>query len=264
MHRLLWRLSWGTTHCGFKTPRTMYMSPLLFLIPWMQAIASILWVMLAVDDPPEPLWSFVTSWSGPSQSQPHNQADCCPSSDSTATTAPQSVSGASTASANTSGRAPASAGKAGSAGGSEQPQIAYLQQRASAQHMNITSLAFEVTAHLWELLADIVGQAQRPASWMRSSRGDVYDTGCVMLEMMEAYSAAWHNQQDTQPAPSAPLEADSDQAALQRGRQLSALMPPVPWDRLKAAATSIAGAGDQDVAGLLRSMESVWLRAQAT
>jgi hypothetical protein len=134
--------------------------------------------------------------------------------------------------------------------------------------MNITSLAFEVTARLWELLADasIVGQAHRPASWLSSSNFFLCQTLHALLNMVEACSAAWLHlaqKQDTPPAQSAQLGTDSGQAAIQRGRQLSSLMPVIPWSRLRTAATSIAGAGDQDVVGLLSSMESVWLRVQA-
>jgi hypothetical protein len=159
----------------------------------MQAIASTVGNLLAVDSPPEPLWSCITSWSGPlgpSQSQPHNQADCSLDSGCTATTAPPSAPRPSAAPANTSGMTPASAGKAGSADGSEQPQIANLQQHARAQHMNITSLAFQVTARLWELLADasIVGQAQRPASWLASSRSYLDNTCSAMSKMLKACS----------------------------------------------------------------------------
>jgi hypothetical protein len=131
--------------------------------------------------------------------------------------------------------------------------------------MNITSLAFEVTARLWELLADasIVGVARRPASWMASSPSYFFGTLQAVSKMGEALSTAWNAQQDMPPAASAQLQAENAESGVQRGRQLSSLMPTFPWDRLKAAATSIAGAGDQEVAGLLSSLESSWLRAQA-
>jgi hypothetical protein len=137
--------------------------------------------------------------------------------------------------------------------------------------MNITSLGFQVTARLWELLADasIVGQAQRPASWLATTRNYLCNTCDAMSDAMEAYSAAWlklklAHEQDTPPAPSAQLQVESvGQAAVERGHQLSSLAPAVPWDRLHTAAYSIGGAGGQDVVGLLLSMESAWFRAQA-
>jgi hypothetical protein len=84
--------------------------------------------------------------------------------------------------------------------------------------------------------------------------------------MVEACSAAWlrlAQAQDTPPASTAQLEPDSGQAGIQRGRQPFPLMPVIPWDRYRTAAASIAGAGGQNVAGLLTSMESAWLQAQA-
>jgi hypothetical protein len=163
--------------------------------------------------------------------------------------------------------APASSCLEGSAGGSEQPQVANLrQQHASAQHMNITSLAFEATACLWELLADVssVGEALEPASWLGSSYTYLCQSCSDMLEMMKKYSAAWRTQQDTLPAESAQLQAGSGQSGVQRGRQLSSLMPAVSWDRLRSAAISIGGSGDQQFAvQLLNVFESFCYQARA-
>jgi hypothetical protein len=130
--------------------------------------------------------------------------------------------------------------------------------------MNITSLAFEVTAPPWQLLADasVVGDAQRPASWLGSSRSGLHDTCPAMSAMMDSYSSVWlcvADKQDTLPAHNAQLQVERDQAGVRRVRQLPSLPPAIPWGRLRTAATSIAGAGDQNLAvSLLRSIESVW------
>jgi hypothetical protein len=170
---------------------------------------------------------------------------------------------ASSAPAATTGREPASACEKSNVVDTEQAPSANLQQHDSAQYMNITSLAFEVTARLWELLADasIVGVAQRPASWMASSRTYLYGILEAMSEMTSAFSTAWLHLACNEDTPSA--SSAQGQAGVQRGLQLSAMMPVIPWSRLRTAATSIAGAGDQDVASLLSSIESVRVRAQA-
>jgi hypothetical protein len=58
--------------------------------------------------------------------------------------------------------------------------------------MNITSLASEVTARLWELLADasIVGQAQRPASWLLDSSRYTGGTMQALGACVRAHAAA--------------------------------------------------------------------------
>jgi hypothetical protein len=93
----------------------------------------------------------------------------------------------------------------------------------------------------------------------------MYDTASALSEMVDAYPAALQHLaegQDT-PAPGDHLQVERDQATAQRGHQLAPLLPAVPWSRLEAAATSIAGAGDQTVEGLRRAMESFYLGAQA-
>jgi hypothetical protein len=231
--------------------------PLMLVGPCMQALTTMLCAFCAADSPPEPLWSHVASWSGPlgpSQSLPHNQADCCPSSDGTAAVVPKSVPGASPAPAETTGRAPASGCQGTTAVGNE--------ERVSAQRANITSLAFGVSARLWELLADgsIVGGAKGPALWLASSKRYLFNTGHAMSAMLNACSGAplpVAHTQDTPTAQSALLQVEMSQAAVQRQRQLSSLTPAVPWGRMQLAAFSIAGAwGDPDVVGLLSHMAS--------
>jgi hypothetical protein len=93
----------------------------------------------------------------------------------------------------------------------------------------------------------------------------MYDTAGALSEMADAYAAALQHLAEGQgtPAPGDHLQAKRDWGDAQRGRQLAPLLPAIPWKRLEAAATSIAGAGDQSVVDLLRAMESFYLGAQA-
>jgi hypothetical protein len=277
----------------------------------MQAIALMVYSLLAAGSPPEPLWSFVTSWSGSTSPSSNTQA-------LTAGASPAAAAAAAAAAAKHShGFADAfhpplqsvtatdQAAARGSLCNTADLSISFYNTSINPQHMNIMTLAYELTVRLWELLADasIVGGAQGPAPWLCDTSKYTGGTLQALGKCITAHAAALvssdailtgqhtHRSASAASTSSAGTECPSpgqagmasahfsastlqasqgggaalehqlpqtDEAAVQRAHELCSLVPVVPWERFKKAASHMANTIRPTTLGLLHGMEPVW------